>query len=221
MKMRGFMKRITAILALLCLFIVTLAAQTPGIDAFDFETLDEQGDSYTIFETTSETTEETEPDFVYKPNQQGDQFVRLNLALELPLSPKQLHYGGTGTLSYGMFLTENINLSAKISFAYTTTIGDNIFYFIPFTLCAQYQILFKNFEIPLSLDIGCALENYIDRLYFGLVLKPEAGFFYRISPDWSIGAYTGVFIMPQWYSDKKYNATGYISDIGLSVRYHF
>lgn len=221
------MKRLTVSAAVFCLFLMAIAAQTPGIDDFDFETLDEPGDTFTFFETeettvVSESDDETgNPDFVYKPNQQGDQFVRLNLALELPLAPKQLRFGGTGTLSYGMFLTENLNWSIKASFAYTTTIGGNVFYFIPLTFCAQYQLLFKNFEIPLSLDLGCALESYIDRLYFGLVLKPEAGFFYRISPDWSIGAYAGVFIMPQWYSDKQYNATGYISDIGLSVRYHF
>lgn len=225
MKMRGFMKRLTAFLAVLCLFTTIITAQTLDLGELDFEIQDEPGDTYTIFETTEETVTTSEgdgsPEFVYKPNQQGDQFVRLNLALELPLAPQQLRLGGTGTLSYGIFLTENFNLSIKASFAYTTTIGGNIFFFIPFTACAQYQFLFKNFEVPVSIDIGGALESYIDRLYFGLVVKPEAGLFYRVSPDWSIGAYAGVFIMPQWYSEKKYNATGLISDIGLSVRYHF
>lgn len=220
------MKRITALVAMFCLFITAITAQTLDLSDLDFEHLDEPGDSYTIFETeetvetvTSETAEN--PDFIYKPNQQGDQFVRLNVALEIPFRPKQLKIGGTGTLSYGIFLTENFNLSAKASFAYTTTLGSNIFYFIPVTVCAQYQMLFRNFEIPVSFEIGGAIESYIDRLYFGLVLKPEAGLFYRVSPDWSIGIYGGLYVLPQWYSDSKYNYTGVISDIGLSVRYHF
>lgn len=195
MKMRGFMKRFIAILAVLCLITTAVTAQT---------------------------SEESEtPDFVYEPNQQGDQFVRLNLALELPVYPTQLRLGGTGTLSYGMFLTENFNLSAKVSFAYTTTIGSNMFYFIPFTFCAQYQMLFKNFEIPVSLEIGGAIESYIDRLFFGLAIKPEGGIFYRVSPDWSIGMYAGLFVLPQWYEDSQYNYIGVISDMGVSVRYHF
>lgn len=220
------MKRITALVAMFCLFITAITAQTLDLSDLDFEHLDEPGDSYTIFETeetvetvTSETAEN--PDFIYKPNQQGDQFVRLNVALEIPFRPKQLKIGGTGTLSYGIFLTENFNLSAKASFAYTTTLGSNIFYFIPVTVCAQYQMLFRNFEIPVSFEIGGAIESYIDRLYFGLVLKPEAGLFYRVSPDWSIGIYGGLYVLPQWYSDKKHNYTGVIADIGLSVRYHF
>lgn len=222
------MKRITASVAVFCLFITAITAQTLDLGDLDFEHLNEPGDTYTLFETTEETetvtevtTENGSPDFVYKPNQQGDQFVRLNLALELPFRPAQLKAGGTGTLSYGMFLTENFNLSAKASFAYTTTLGSNIFYFIPITFCAQYQMLFKNFEVPVSFEIGCAIESYIDRLFFGLALKPEIGLFYRVSPDWSIGIYDGLYVLPQWYSDSKYNYTGIISDIGLSVRYHF
>ncbi len=220
------MKRLAALIAMFCLFIASISAQTLDLSDLDFEHLNEPGDTYTIFETeetvvteTSETAES--PDFVYKPNQQGDQFVRLNLALEMPFRPTQLKYGGTGTLSYGIFLTESFNLSAKASFAYTTTLGSNIFYFIPITVCAQYQMLIRNFEIPLSFEIGGAIESYIDRLFFGLVLKPEAGLFYRVSPDWSIGIYGGLYVLPQWYSDSKYNYTGVISDIGLSVRYHF
>lgn len=216
------MKRITALLTLLGMFCTFAMAQTLDLGDLNFDIPDEPADEWVVFseESVSEDAEQG-PDFIYKPNQQGDQFVRLNLALEAPVSPSQLRFGGTGTLSYGMFLTDNFNLSAKISFAYTTTIGSNIFYFIPFSLSAQYQFLVKNFEIPLSLDVGGAIESYIDRLYFGLVVKPEAGLFYRVSPDWSFGVYAGMFILPQWYSDKQYNKTGIISDIGLSVRYHF
>lgn len=218
------MKRITALIAVLSLTMTVLMAQTVDLNDLDFKTLDNPGDTYTIFETTSEETiteESEEEGFVYAPNQKGDQFVRLNLALEVPVRPKQLSLGGTGTLSYGMFLSEDFSLSGKVSFAYSTTVGSNVFYFIPVTLCAQYQMMIRNLEIPLSIEIGGAIQSYIDRLYFGLVVKPEAGFFYRIAPDWSVGTYAGLYIMPQWYKDSANNYTGVISDIGLSVRYHF
>lgn len=213
------MKRILTLLIVLGIFCTFAAAQTLDLSNLNFDTTEEPDDAWTVAEGTA--SENAGPDFQYKPNQQGDQFVRLNLALEVPVKPKQLRLGGTGALSYGFFLSESFNLSAKISFAYTTTIGDNFYYFIPFTACAQYQFLVRNFEIPLSIEVGGALQSYIDRLYFGLVVKPEAGLFYRISPDWSVGAYAGLFILPQWYKDKTFNYTGLISDIGLSVRYHF
>lgn len=225
MKMRGFMKRLLSLFAILGLFCSFITAQTLDLGDFDIKIEEEPSNEWTIAEGTfseqTETVSENGQTFVYAPNQQGDQFVRLNLALELPLRPTQLKLGGTGTLSYGIFLTESFNLSAKASFAYTTTLGSNIFYFVPFTVCAQYQMLFKNFEVPVSIELGGAIESYIDRLIFGFVVKPEAGLFYRVTPDWSIGVYAGLYIMPQWYRDSTYNYTGIISDIGLSVRYHF
>lgn len=218
------MKRFLSLLAILSMLCSFATAQTYDFEGIDFDLpdyTDNQDDSWTIAEGTISDSSDEAVDFQYKPNQPGDQFVRLNLALELPVKPAQLHLGGTGTLSYGIFLTDSFNLSAKLSFAYTTTIGDNFFYFIPFTLCAQYQILIKNFELPFSVEVGGAVQSYIDRLYFGLVAKPEVGLFYRVSPDWSIGGYAGAYIMPQWYSDDTFNYTGIIADIGLSVRYHF
>lgn len=213
------MKRIFSFLAVAMLLFTAVSAQTFNLDELNDIDLGVSEESSVASDISEDKPAET--DFVYKPNQKGDQFVRLNLALEAPVQPEQLKFGGTGTLSYGMFVTDSINLSGKMSFAYTTTIGGNIFYFIPFTICAQYQLLYGNFEVPLSIEIGGALQSYIDRLYFGFVAKPEAGLFYRISPDWSVGAYAGMYIMPQWYSDPEYNYTGYISDIGLGVRYHF
>ena len=76
------------------------------------------------------------------------------------------------------------------------------------------------FEIPLFLGLGGAIERHNSNFYFGMIIKPEIGLFYRINPDWSIGATAGASIMPQWYKNPEYNYTGYILDAGVSVRYH-
>jgi hypothetical protein len=76
-------------------------------------------------------------------------------------------------------------------------------------------------EIPLYIGIGGAAQNYVDKSYFGLAIKPEVGFFYRFSSEWSFGALAGLYILPQWFRNSDYNYTGFITDISASVRYHF
>lgn len=168
-------------------------------------------------------TENTEEDFVYKMNQKGDQHIHLDLNLDIPYKPdiSHLKLGGEGTLGYNRLITDSIMLGGEVSFAYNTTIGDNIFYAVPLLFKVTYQFTSKKLEIPLSLGIGGSFQNYVDRTYFGLTIKPEIGVFYRQSPDWSFGVRTGLFIMPQWYKNSENNYLGIIQDIGLAVRYHF
>ena len=45
--------------------------------------------------------------------------------------------------------------------------------------------------------------------------------YYRTSTEWSFGFLAGLYILPQWYKDKEYNYTGFITDISLGVRLHF
>ncbi|MFI3258442.1 MAG: hypothetical protein R3Y36_09115 [Spirochaetales bacterium] len=188
-------------IALLCLFVVS------SLHAQETET--------PVIQTEQET-------ITYKMNQKGDQFIALKLDVNIPYRPfENLKVGGSGSLGYHHFLTSEFTIGGNVSFAYTTTIGSNVFYFVPFMFTASYQFTAGKFEIPISLEIGGALQNYLDRTYFGLAVRPEIAAYYRYSPDWSFGIQTGVYILPQWYSNSEYNYTGIIQDVGLSVRYHF
>ena len=159
--------------------------------------------------------------FVYKMNQKGDQFIKIGLMVDIPLHPatRQLKVGGSGTLGYMRFLNSNFALGGDASFAYMTTLGKNIFTCIPLMVKAMYQFTFHKFEFPITLGIGGAFENYLGDSYFGLIIKPELGAFYRHSPDWSFGANIGWNMMPQWTKDSSY--FGVIMDIGVTARYHF
>lgn len=159
--------------------------------------------------------------FVYKMNQRGDQFIKIGLMVNIPFKPKmsQLYVGGSGTLGYMHFFNSNFALGGDVSFAYMATIGDNIFTYIPLMVKAMYQFSFHKFEIPIILGIGGAFENYNSDMYFGLIIKPEVGFFYRHSPSWSFGINVGLNMMPQWSKKKSY--FGLIMDTGITVRYHF
>ncbi|MBR6566909.1 MAG: hypothetical protein IKK79_08905 [Spirochaetaceae bacterium] len=160
-------------------------------------------------------------EFIYKMNQKGDQFIKIGLMVDIPLRPSvgQLKIGGSGTLGYMFFLNSNLAIGGDASFAYMTTLGDNIFTCIPLMAKVMYQFTLGKFEFPITLGIGGAFENYIGDMYFGLIIKPELGVFYRHSPDWSFGANVGWNLLPQWTKDSSY--FGVIMDAGITARYHF
>ncbi len=165
-------------------------------------------------------TEDNEP--TYMMNQAGEKYLGIKLDLNIPYRPfGNLKLGGSGSLGYHQFIFDNVSLGGNVSFAYATTIGGNVFYFVPFMLSAGYQFSLGRFEVPVNLEIGGAIQNYNERTYFGLAVRPEVGLFYRYHTDWSIGVQTGLYILPQWYSNPEYNYTGIIHDVGLSIRYHF
>jgi hypothetical protein len=163
------------------------------------------------------------PDFVYRANQRGDQFLKINLMVDIPIRPdiKHLQVGGTGTLSYMRFLNSNLMLGGELGFGYNVTVGSNVFTFVPMLFKASYQFTFKKFEFPVSLGVGMAFENYLTRTYFGPAFKPEIGAYWRVVPEWSFGIHYGMYFLPQFYSDTKYNYLGIIQDLGISGRYHF
>ncbi len=166
---------------------------------------------------------EDEEIFVYKMNQKGSQFIKIGLMVNIPFRPsvKQLFVGGSGTLGYMRFINSWLAVGGDASFAYMTTIGDNIFTYIPLMAKVMFQPTVYKFEFPLTLGIGGAFENYNNDTYFGLVIKPEVGAFYRHSPSWSFGIGAGLYIMPQWSKESHTNYTGLIMDVSLTARYHF
>lgn len=195
------MRRICALIVCICVCLAAGAAQD-------------------IQEIPSAEEQETE-DFVYKMNQKSDWFVRLGGSVNIPIRPDNLKIGMDLNLGFYTFLTENFAIGGDGNVTYAVTIGDNIYFSVPLMARAMYQFSVKNFEIPISFGAGVAIQTYIERYYFGLILNPEIGAFYRFRTDWSAGIHCGVNILPQWYSNKEFNRTGYIMDTGISVRYHF
>ena len=156
-------------------------------------------------------------------NGAGDQFIALKLMPLIPLNfDKQLSVGGALSLGYHRFLTQFIAVGADVMFAYNTTIGSNLFTVIPLTVGITFQPYIWRFEFPITLNVGAALENYLQYNYFpGLILKGEAGCFYRMNEKWSFGLECQLMYLPQWYSDSSKNDyyLGITATVG--ARYHF
>jgi hypothetical protein len=174
-------------------------------------------------EDVPEDQDGTDPEYVVRVNQKGDQYILFSLMLAVPVqpTPDKLLVGGEGILGYMRFLNSRIAIGGTLDFGYHATVGGNVFYYVPISAKITYQPTWRRMEIPLSLSLGGAFETYLDRTYFGLFLKPEAGLYFRFSPAWSFGGVVGVMIMPQVYKETANNYTGIVADLGLSARYHF
>jgi hypothetical protein len=174
-------------------------------------------------EEISEGQDGTDPEYVVRVNQKGDQYILFSLLVAVPLhpAPNKLYVGGEGVLGYMYFLNSQLAVGGTLDFGYHGTVGSNVFYYVPISAKITYQPTWRRFEIPLSMSIGGAFENYQDRTYFGLSLKPEAGLYFRFNAAWSFGGGVGLLILPQWYKEKANNYTGIVIDVGVSARYHF
>lgn len=156
------------------------------------------------------------------PNGKGDQYISIQVMPTFPLTfGKQLYVGGALTLGYHQFLSETFAVGLDASFGYHPTIGSNIFTVIPVTVGVTWQPYIWRFEFPISVNIGMAIENYVQYNYFpGLVAKGSAGCYYRMNESWSFGVECQIMWLPQWYKDIPSEHYLGISAIACA-RYHF
>lgn len=157
-------------------------------------------------------------------NGKGDQFIAIRIMPLIPLNfDKQLYVGGGISIGYHKFLNEHFAVGADVMFSYNTTIGSNLLTLIPFTIGITYQPYFGKFEFPINLNIGAVVESYLQYNYFpGLILKGNAGCFYRMNENWSFGLEGHFLYLPQWFfkdasKNDKYLAVAF----SLAARYHF
>ena len=164
-------------------------------------------------------------------NMAGDQFIRLSLAGNFPLSfghpftDGKLRTGGMFSLGYHYFVMKDLAVGLDAGFGFHVTIGSNLFHYIPILASVTYQPCFGKFELPLSVGIGFAWETYAGNTYWpGLVIKPEAGLHYRITNSWSVGMEAAYMFMPQFaklYGTGEKNIMGQFLSVQLVARFYF
>ncbi len=163
-------------------------------------------------------------DVTIRHNQKGDQAARIGLSLSIPFRPTmaKMGLGGSASLGYDFYLSRNLMIGGEASFVYNTTIGNNVFYYVPLLFNTTWQFDAGKFEFPVTLGIGGALQNYTNSMLFGLDIRPQAGAYYRINSEWSAGANLQVHILPEWFAKQpQYNYVKLFGGIQLGARYHF
>lgn len=179
-----------------------------------------------------ETTSPSKPDstFEYEPIRKGDTFIRMGIGVGLPLfnvgpegasTHTNINNGGTGSIGISKYVTSRLALGGEITFAFNSTIGNNLFFYLPISFKTSYELVFNRIRVPLSLSTGIAFQTYNGRQYFGPHLKPEVGVYWLYSPEWSFGMSSAWNIIPQWYKDTSNNRTGNMLDLVAGFRYHF
>lgn len=163
-------------------------------------------------------------DYVYMQNGPGDQNLNLRIMPNFPLNfGDKIKTGGQISVGYNRFLTSWLSLGIDVTFGYNPTIGGNMYTYIPITLCATFLPTIKQFEIPITVNVGMAVENYLNNTFFpSFVTRIGAGCYYRINENWSAGIETFFTYMPQWYvSHPEKNDYLNIISVSAGMKYHF
>ena len=164
---------------------------------------------------------------VSEPYSRGDTNFVITLGVLFPAyfsaienNDHGLSIGGTGSLAFNYFLTSNFFLGGELSGMFSGSRRGNMLYMVPFGGRIGYQFWLGRFEFPVSLMIGAVPQRYIEKGYFGFIVKPGASAFWRFNPDWSFGLNGNLWIVPQWPKNGN-NVIGNFIELTLSARYHF
>ena len=190
------------------------------------------GAQTTTPETPPAATTPEKPNTVteYEPIRKGDQFIHVNLGPGFSLfnigpdginTDTRMNLGGTGALGYSRFINTKVALGGSIAFAFNPTRGDNLFFYLPITFTATYELVFNRIHVPLSINAGFAFQTYNAMNYFGPILKPEVAAYYQFSPDWSFGLLAAWNCIPEFYANSSENRIGNFVDVDAGFRYHF
>ena len=93
-------------------------------------------------------------------------------------------------------------------------------FIIPFGPRVGYKFVFNRFEFPITLMIGAAPQSYLEKRYFGMIIKGGASGFFRFNADWSFGLNAQWWVLPQRPENNK-DVVGNFLELSLSARYHF
>jgi hypothetical protein len=166
-------------------------------------------------------------DIESEPYSPGDTNFVLTLGVLVPVyfsaiddNSHGLSVGGTGSLAFNYFITSGLFVGGELSGMFSSSRRGNMLYIIPFGVRAGYQFLFGRFEFPVSLFAGAASQSYIEKNYFGIMLKPGASVFWRFNADWSFGLNAAWWFVPQW-PKNGYDVIGNFMELTLSARYNF
>jgi hypothetical protein len=205
------MKRLVLIMSLFICFFIPVFAQDAA----------EQVPAEQVPPESTSPEQVPENNYVFRVNQAGDSFIGIQLSVQIPLNVKNLQVGGAGAFMFSRYLTNYFAIGGELDFSYETTIGSNVYYFIPLMLKGTFDIPVGKFEFSVALSAGFVFQAYLNRNYYGFIAKPEVGAFYRFSRTWSVGLTVGADIIPQWYNNTDNNRVGVILSTGACVRFHF
>jgi hypothetical protein len=135
----------------------------------------------------------------------------------------QLSLGGSGSLSWGSYLTPRIAIGVELAGAFSFTPNGFVHSLIPITMFAEYLFKAGSFEFPVSLQGGFVINRVQEQLYMGPIAIPGVSAYYNLNAEWGLGATLDYWWVPEiYFGDKSENSSfGNYLEFSFSARYHF
>lgn len=164
-----------------------------------------------------------EDDYVYEQNGAGDQFIKINLNVQIPLNfDGQLYTGGAIELGYYRFLNSWLAVGGELNASYNVSIGNKVLVMLPILGGVMFQPTYDKFEFPIFVNIGMGYETWQNIDYFpSLVFKLSGGAYYRLNEICSFGLNMDYMLMPQFFEDSSQNFAANFLSLSIGARYHF
>jgi hypothetical protein len=165
------------------------------------------------------------------PYRPGDGLFSIQLGADWPLfmmsmsdgsiGPTNLFWGGTLSLRYMSFVQKGFALGGEMGAAFNLDYTKRrTLYTVPFTFEALWYLVRMPFEFPVGMGVGVALLNLGEYYRGDLILKPEAGAYYRVNPSWSFGITVSYdFIFDFFAADFTQSQYGNFLDLKVSALY--
>jgi len=134
----------------------------------------------------------------------------------------QLSLGGSGSLSWGSYLTPRFAIGVELAGSFSFTPNGYVNSLIPITMFAEYLFRSGSFDFPVSLQGGFVINRVQDQLYMGPVAIPGISGYYNLNAEWGLGLSLDYWWVPEIYFDKSENSSfGNFLELSFSARYHF
>ncbi|MDZ7793309.1 MAG: hypothetical protein U5P10_06330 [Spirochaetia bacterium] len=99
----------------------------------------------------------------------------------------QLSLGGSGSLSWGSYLTTRFAIGVELAGSFSFTPNGYVNSLIPITMFAEYLFRYGSFEFPVSLQGGFVINRVQDQLYMGPIAIPGISGYYNLNAEWGLG----------------------------------
>jgi len=161
---------------------------------------------------------------------EGDRNLSLGVAMRWPFlifDPTDASWneanvwpGIAFSIGYDQYLVNNLSLGGSVGASFNSSINGRLFFMIPVMGSVGWTFADSLIQVPFKLKAGMVIRQLGTMVHTDLGLEPEAGFYYRVTPTWSLGGDAGVLIIPEFYNDPAQNRTGLSLDLKLGAVYH-
>jgi len=166
----------------------------------------------------------------------GDQCFSINAGLFIPLffmdftpgassavSATHLTVGGTGSLAYEAYLSNNLKLGMEVGGMFAKSPNGNNVFMVPITAKFGYEFHFGQFSMPIYLGAGINIISYQDyETNVQFLLKPGISLYWNYNSNWGFGGNLVYWVAPDLVlSNPDESRVGNFLDFTISAQYHF